>query len=129
MCGSDSDSLCGNFLSNTFFCGVAKALCMMTKARSVGDNEENGEGMLSPLDRNVSPCPGHKAQFNPGPRREKKHAILKYQVTHCLSHSLYHCRTSVCWLIQDWQMHRAVAADENPLFISKAMNHTYSSAE
>lgn len=59
------------FSVKRIFCGVAKALCMMTKARSVGHNEENGEGMLSPLDRNVSPCPGHKAQFNPGPRREK----------------------------------------------------------
>lgn len=51
----------------THFCEVAKALCVVTKARSVGDNEGNGEGMLSPLDRNVSPYPGHNAQFRLGP--------------------------------------------------------------
>lgn len=63
------------------------------------------------------------------PGEKKKHAILKYQVTLCVSHSLYHCRTSVCWLIQDCQTHRAGAVDESPLFVSKAMNHTHSSAE
>lgn len=61
----------GIFCQTHFFCEVAKALCMMTKARSVEDNEGNGMGMLSPLDRNASPCPGHNAQFSPGPRREK----------------------------------------------------------
>lgn len=110
----------------THFCEVAKAPCMVTKARSVGHNEGNGEGMLSPLDRNVSPCPCRsQCSIQLGPPA-KKHAILKYQVTLCVSHSLYHCHTSVCWLIQDCQTHRPGVVDEAPLFVLKAMNHTHS---
>lgn len=89
-----------------FFCDIAKALCMVTKVRSVEDNERNGEGMLSPPDRNVSPLPRSQCSIQPLAPGEKKHAILKYQVTLCVSHSLYHCHVSVYWLIQDCQMHR-----------------------
>lgn len=61
---------CTGIFCRTHSCEIAKALCMVTKARSVGDNEGNGEGLLSSLYRNVSPCPGHNAQFSLGPQQK-----------------------------------------------------------
>lgn len=108
--------------SRTRFCLVAKALCIDTKARSVGDNEMERE--CCPLW--IGMCPLAQVtmlKFSPGPR--KKNAILKYQVTVFVSHSLYHCHWSACWLIQDCQTNIPVV-DEAPLFILKVMNHTHS---
>lgn len=81
----------GIFCLNTFFCQIR---VYGDKARSDGDNDGKKEGMLSPLNRNVSLYPGHNAQFSLSPQQKKK-AILKYQVTLCVSHSLYHCHMSV----------------------------------
>lgn len=42
-------------------------LCLVTNACGVKD-ETKGDGMLLPLDWNVSPWLGHKAQFRAGPQ-------------------------------------------------------------
>lgn len=95
---------CGYPLLNTFFFWGwnADALCLVTKALSAEDNEGNAEGMLSSLERNVSPCPWSQYSIQSGPPT-KKHATLKYQVTLCESHSLYHCHMSDFWLIENGQ--------------------------
>lgn len=54
----------------------SKSLRSGTNTCSVTDNEPNGDGMWFPLDWNVRPYQGHKAQFSAGPQWQK-HAFLK----------------------------------------------------
>lgn len=108
----DSAVFPGNVLSHTFFGDVChKALCVMTKAPSVEDNEGSGQ--------ECAPSPGSHRSIQPGgptplhlppPCEEKKknhknktYGALKHQVTFRVSHSLYHRRTSVCRLVGDRQ--------------------------
>lgn len=107
MCSSGFDSFgsLGVFEQTHFLWSGQSLVCTMTKAGSAGDKEGNAEGMLSPLDRNASPSPQVTMLDSAVPLTET-HAILKYQVTLCVSRSLYHSHTSVCPLIQACQSHR-----------------------
>lgn len=111
----DSAVFPGSVLSHTFFGDVChKALCVMTKAPSVEDNEGSGQECAPSPGSPRSIQPGGPTPLHPPPRCEEKlkkkknhknktHAVLKHQVTVCVSHSLYHRRTSVCRLVGDRQ--------------------------
>ena len=113
----------GIFLSNTFFVKLPKPCSRGQNHIVLETMGGKGEGMLSLMDRNVSPCPGHNAQFSPGPRQKNMPFwnarwrfvwAIHYITVTCLSVGLFKTdgRTDQGF----WT---------RPL-CSKAMNHTHS---